>query len=74
MLHKQLRTIVDNVNASFLRLSEVTLHTGKAPLDVIITASVTLQFQKAIKILTGSAKYQGVDGYLCDNVAYAEIW
>ena len=34
-------------------------------LDVIITAGITLQFRD---ILTGSTKYQGVDGYFYDVV------
>ena len=44
-----------------------------ASLDVTITESITLQFQEAISILTGSTTYQGIDGYLCDNVVYPDI-
>ena len=33
-----------------------------------------LQFQEAIKILTGSTKYQGIDKYLCNNVVHPEFY
>ena len=47
----------------------------KPLLDATVTGSTTLrvEFQEAIKILTGGTKYQGIDGYFCGNVAYPEI-
>ena len=31
-------------------------------------------WKEAIKILSGSTKYKGIYGYVCDNVMYPEIW
>ena len=32
--------------------------------------SDNVQFQKTNKIFTGSTKYHGIDGYLCDSIVY----
>ena len=64
-LCEQLHTIVESVCSC--------CHIGKASVHVIITASITSQFQEPINILTGSIVYQCTDGYFCDNVVYSDI-
>ena len=46
------------------------------PYGVRITRTyhILSQFQEAIHLLTGSTKYQGLDGSFCDNVVYPEMW
>ena len=38
-----------------------------------MTASITSHIQEVINILTGSTKYQGTEGYFCDNAVYPNI-
>ena len=45
--------------------SFLTSYKGKASVDVIITNSIMSRFRE---ILSGNTKYQGIDGYFCDNV------
>ena len=56
-----------NIYVQLLTTSKsfLTSHKGKASVDVIITDSIMSRFRE---ILSGSTKYQGVDGYFCDNV------
>ena len=46
---------------------------GRAFVLVTIMAIIMSSFQAAINILTGSTKYQGIDGRFCDNVMYHNI-
>ena len=61
MLCELLHTIVDNVMCLFFDCPK---------LCQFITASITSKF---LGILTSSTKYQGLDGYFCDNAVYPEI-
>ena len=55
------------------KLSGVLLRptVGSSEIHVALTTSITSYTRE---ILTGSTKYQGIDGYFCDNVVYPVHW